>query len=110
MTAEDKNSVLEFLRYLRLRPNNIADYPVFISAFLRGILVRCFMPAKFVTIGQFLEKDIEVTSGGLVFMARKRSEDIGYYVGRTKQSTRKWFHPGKGEIVVVHEWGVGYGH
>ena len=100
--------MLEFLRYLRLRPNNISDYPVFLSAFFRGILVRFFMPAKFVTIGQFLEKDIEVTSGGLLFMARKRSEDIGYYVGRTKQSTRKWFNPGKGDIVVDCGSSVGY--
>ena len=108
MAAEDWNSVLEFLRYLKLRPSNISDYPVFLSAFLRGILVRLFTPGKFVTIGQFLEEDIEVTSGGLVFMARKKSEDIGYYVGRTKQSTRKWFHPGKGDIVVDCGSSVGY--
>lgn len=100
--------MLAFLRYLKLRPKNISDYPIFLSAFLNGILVRLFIPNKFVTIGQFLKKDIEVTSEGLVFIARKRSEDIGYYVGRTKQSTRKWFHPKKGDIVVDCGSSVGY--
>ena len=74
------------------------------------ILIQCYIIAginyffnskKFVTVGQFLRKDILVKDeNGIIFYARGMREDLGYIAGNTKPETSKWFMPKNGEIVI----------
>ena len=69
--------------------------------YLSAGIIYTFKRKKFVTIGQFLKKDIIVRDkNGILYYAKAKSEALGYVTGSAKPETRKWFNPKKGDTVV----------
>ena len=95
-------------QYLGLRPVGLKSKVHIYAAFLKGFLVKEVCPKKFRTIGQFLKSDCIVRCNSMLFYARAKSEDIGYYAHTLKPDTFRWFKPSSGETVVDCGSSVGY--
>ncbi len=89
-----------FSQYLRLRPVGLKSKVHVYAAYLKGFVVKTIYQKKFITIGQFLSTDCLVKYDGMLFYARSRSEDLGYYAHSRKPDTFRWFKPAPGENVV----------
>jgi FkbM family methyltransferase len=87
-------------QYLSLKPVGIQSKIHVYRAFAVGVLARIFRRKHFVTIGQYLKRDALVKYEGLLFKARARSDDLGFYAHTVKSYTFNWFRPSAGETVV----------
>jgi FkbM family methyltransferase len=87
--------------YLNIKGYRMHDKLYLGLCYLSAGIIYTFKRKKFVTIGQFLKKDIIVRDkNGILYYVRAKSEALGYVVGAAKPETRKWFNPKKGDTVV----------
>jgi FkbM family methyltransferase len=91
---------LAIMNYLALSPKGARAWLTLYSAYARALVAKALRPDAFITIGQYLNRDVTLTYRGLTLYARKHSEDLGYYAHTTKPSTFQWFRPHPGDIVV----------
>lgn len=95
-----KDKVKAILLYLTITPVDAPSARALYTTYLRAVTEPLLRPARFVTVGQFLARDILVKCRGLLVFARAHSEDLGYYAHITKPHTFTWFTPTRGDIVV----------
>lgn len=100
-TNEEKRSFLRSInQYFELKPVGLISKIHVYRAFVVGFFHKIFWRKRFVTIGQFLNRDSVVRYDGLLLKARAGSEDLGYYAHSAKPSTFRWFHPSSEDVVV----------
>ncbi|MEM3814460.1 MAG: FkbM family methyltransferase [Thermoproteus sp.] len=88
------------LDYFKLRPIGFTNAISLYAAFTKGFVFYLLHHNKFITIGQFLKKDVIIKHDGMILFARAKSDDIVHYSYSAKPWTHKWFKPRKGEVVV----------
>lgn len=103
-----KKTFTSVLLYLTLSPADAASAKALYTAYLRAVTTLLFRPAKFLTVGQFLDRDIKAKCHGMLAFARAHSEDLGYYAHITKPDTFAWFTPKRGDVVVDCGSSVGF--
>ncbi|MGC9124169.1 MAG: hypothetical protein ACP5IB_08935, partial [Thermoplasmata archaeon] len=76
--------------YFRLKGVKLRDKIILLQCYFIAGINYFFNSKKFVTVGQFLRKDILVKDeNGIIFYARGMREDLGYIAGNTKPETSK---------------------
>ena len=90
-------AINEFIdRYFYIKGYRIHDKLYLGLCYLNAGIIYTFKRKKFVTIGQFLKKDIIVRDKNrILHYAKAKSEALGYVTGSAKPETRKWFNPKK---------------
>lgn len=95
-----KDSARALLLYLAITPTDTTSARVLYTAYLRAACALMLRPDRFLTVGQFLTRDIQVKCHGMAALARAHCEDLGYYAHTAKPHTFAWFHPKQEQIVV----------
>ena len=87
--------------YLNIKGYRMRDKLYLDLCYLSASIIYIFKRKKFVTVGQFLKKDILVRDkNGILYYIKAKSEGLAYALGTIKRETRKWFNPKKGDTVV----------
>ena len=87
--------------YLRLKGANITSSLSLYKAYARAALSYALNHGGFVTVGQFLDRDVIVIGeGGILYKVRARTDDLTHVATTAKPYTRRWFRPRLGDVVV----------
>jgi len=87
--------------YLRLKGANITSSLSLYKAYARAALSYALNHGGFVTVGQFLDRDlIVIGEGGILYKVRARTDDLTHVATTAKPYTRRWFRPRLGDVVV----------
>lgn len=87
--------------YGKLRSLSLKDGFYLYLSYIEGLLNYLFFRKRFITIGQFLRKDIVVVDeNGIKYYVKAKSDGLGYAAATAKPWTKRWFKPKKGEMVI----------
>lgn len=86
--------------YLRITPADATSARALYATYLTAAWTWLLRTGKFLTVGQFLARDIYVKYHGMTVFARAHAEDLSLYAHTSKPWTFLWFNPRCDETVV----------